>query len=402
MGELTFDDKIYGNDGKLHNLIGIFPQGKKPVYSILFSDGTSTKCSDQHLWTVFNVDKQKYETVELNDLLARGIYRRGKNKLHNYKIPLTAPIEFNSVDSLPINPYILGVLIGDGALTNGARFASADQEIVDNIKERLIPGYQVSKQAAKYTYGINRVSKSTVYDPVHKVHRPLLNEYLAHIKNYGLNVTAQFKHIPENYLHASIAARIELLQGLMDTDGSINEDGSVLVYTTVSEQLKNDFVFLVQSLGGTCHIRYKQPYFTDKNGDKKAGLPAYNIGVKLPKHIIPFKLTRKANRLSEKALDPFRYIVDIKYEGEEDCQCIYIDSQEHLYLTNDFIVTHNSTCAVICQLYMLYRLLCLKDPYLYYGMQPIDKITISLMNITIENAKGVALDKLNQLILSSD
>jgi len=61
-----------------------------------------------------------------------------------------------------------------------------------------------------------------------------------------------------------------------------------------------------------------------------------------------------------------------------------------------------STCAVICQLYMLYRLLCLKDPYLYYGMQPIDKITISLMNITIENAKGVALDKLNQLILSSD
>ena len=61
-----------------------------------------------------------------------------------------------------------------------------------------------------------------------------------------------------------------------------------------------------------------------------------------------------------------------------------------------------STCAVVCQLYMLYRLLCLKDPYLYYGMQPIDKITISLMNITIENAKGVALDKLNQLILSSD
>lgn len=60
-----------------------------------------------------------------------------------------------------------------------------------------------------------------------------------------------------------------------------------------------------------------------------------------------------------------------------------------------------STSAVICLLYMLYRLLCLKDPYLYYGLQPIDKITISLMNITIENAKGVALDKMNQMILSS-
>ena len=61
-----------------------------------------------------------------------------------------------------------------------------------------------------------------------------------------------------------------------------------------------------------------------------------------------------------------------------------------------------STIAVICLLYLLYRLLCLKDPYLYYGLQPIDKITISLMNITIENAKGVALDKMNQMILSSE
>lgn len=61
-----------------------------------------------------------------------------------------------------------------------------------------------------------------------------------------------------------------------------------------------------------------------------------------------------------------------------------------------------STIAVICLLYMLYRLLCLKDPYLYYGMQPIDKISISLMNITLENAKGVALDKMNQMILASE
>lgn len=61
-----------------------------------------------------------------------------------------------------------------------------------------------------------------------------------------------------------------------------------------------------------------------------------------------------------------------------------------------------STIAVICQLYMLYRLLCLKDPYQYYGMQSIDKLSISLMNITLENARGVALDKLNQMILASE
>ena len=90
---------------------------------------------------------------------------------------------------------------------------------------------------------------------------------------------------------------------------------------------------------------------------------------------------------------------------EETLKKIFPDNITTAY--NTLILTGSigigkSTCAVVCQLYMLYRLLCLKDPYLYYGMQPIDKITISLMNITIENAKGVALDKLNQLILSSD
>jgi hypothetical protein len=78
-----------------------------------------------------------------------------------------------------------------------------------------------------------------------------------------------------------------------------------------------------------------------------------------------------------------------------------LDGEDHLYLTDHCIVTHNSTIAVICLLYLLYRLLCLKDPYLYYGLQPIDKISISLMNITLENAKGVAQDKMNQMILSS-
>ena len=79
-----------------------------------------------------------------------------------------------------------------------------------------------------------------------------------------------------------------------------------------------------------------------------------------------------------------------------------IDTKYNTIVLTGAIGLGKSTIAVICQLYMLYRLLCLKDPYLYYGLQPIDKITISLMNITLENAKGVALDKMNQMILSSE
>jgi len=83
---------------------------------------------------------------------------------------------------------------------------------------------------------------------------------------------------------------------------------------------------------------------------------------------------------------------------EEKLKEIFPSPTETRYNTIVFtgaIGLGKSTIAVICLLYMLYRLLCLKDPYLYYGMQPIDKISISLMNITLENAKGVALDKMN-------
>jgi len=90
---------------------------------------------------------------------------------------------------------------------------------------------------------------------------------------------------------------------------------------------------------------------------------------------------------------------------EEKLQDVFPDNLTTKY--NTIILTGSigigkSTFAVICLLYMLYRLLCMKDPYLYYGMQPIDKISISLMNITIENAKGVALDKMNQMLLASE
>ena len=319
---------------------------------------------------------------------------------HRYKIPITAPVNFEKKETI-IDPYVLGVLLGDGHITDNVTFSSADQEIVDNIKALLDPDYEVHKLAAKMAFSIRKIKNTANYDPQLKVPIPVPNKYMAAIRRYNLDVTAIDKYIPKDYLLSSVADRIALLQGLMDTDGYISKDGSLIEFSTISEKLKDDFVFLVQSLGGVCRVKKKISGRRDLDGNKKLGKLCYNIGIKLPKSINPFRLTRKANRLSEKALEPYRYIKSIEYIEDQECQCIYIDSKEHLYLTNDFIVTHNSTIAVIILLYMLYRLLCLKNPYTYYGLQEIDKITISLMNITIENARGVALDKMNQMILAS-
>jgi len=402
MGELSLVDKVFGRDGKLHNILGIFPQGKKQICRVTFTDNTSTLCCDQHLWTVYNTKNKAWTTIETRQLLD-GTRNLNHATGHRYKIPMTTPVAFNS-QSVSIDPYVLGVLIGDGSLTtNAITFASADKEIIETVRAKLATGYELRKLRNKYTYSICKQKNTTYYNKETNTHIPTKNIYTEAIQKLALNTKAQYKHIPTEYLINDVETRIALLQGLMDTDGSITKDGSVITFTTTSAALKDDFVFLVQSLGGICHIRTKTPkYFNKKYNEYRQGLLTYNIGIKLPKSISPFKLTRKVNRLNTKALEPFRYIKNIEYVDKQECQCIYIDSEEHLYLTNDFIVTHNTLVAVLCVLYMLYRLLCLKDPYTYYGMQLIDKLSISFMNITLENAKGVALDKMNQLILSSE
>lgn len=402
MGSLKVGEKVFGPDGELHKILGVYPQGKKRVCKVSFSDGTSTECCDEHLWTVFDVERQKTLTLETKELIPN-IKRKLKHNSNKYKIPITSPINFKG-QAVLIDPYTLGVLIGDGSLTtNSLSFASADEEIVNEVRQGISKSFEVRVLKNKFTYSICKIKNNTIYNPIRKTQIPTPNEYVSYIKELGLNTKAENKHIPTQYLYNTVESRIALLQGLMDTDGHISKDGALIEFTTVSEQLRDDFVTLVQSLGGTCHIRTKIPsYISKKTGDRIYGKRSYNIGIKLPKSICPFRLTRKKDRLNAKALDPFRYITNIEYIEDKECQCIYIDSKEHLYLTNDFIVTHNTLVAVVAQLYLLYRMMCLKDPYQFYGLQSIDKITFSMLNVTIEAAQGVGWSKAQELIQSSD
>lgn len=406
MGDITFQDKVYGNDGKLHNIIGIYPQGIKPICKVTFNDRTSTLCCDEHLWKVYNVNTQKWTVVETKQLIdgSRNLHKdfhRGFNA-HRYKIPITHPIEFKK-RNLFIDPYVLGVLIGDGSLTAPTvEFTSADDEIVQNVSERLNEEYKINKHKQKYKFSIIQKKIAGEYDTNRKIFIPLKNKYKKFIENYNLNVKSEYKHIPKDYLFSSVEDRINLLQGLMDTDGYIDKTGSVVEYSTISEQLKNDFIWLVQSLGGVCRVREKYPKYKNKNGEIINGQKCYNIGVKLPNDIIPFKLTRKINRINPKTLQPSRYIESIEYIEKQECQCIVLDSEEHLYLTNDFIVTHNSeiACGAIAP-YLMYRVMCLKNPLQYYGIKLTEKIYFAFMNIKLDLSKEIAMSKFQKTIQMS-
>jgi hypothetical protein len=153
------------------------------------------------------------------------------------------------------------------------------------------------------------------------------------------------KFIPQIYKLGSIKQRIELLQGLLDTDGYISKNGSVFFYT-VSDQLASDVVEIVNSLGGIVKSSVKYPKYTYR-GEVRNGQKCNVLCICLPNNIMPFKLERKMLLVKDRIkYFPTRYISDIIEVGQKECQCISVDAPDSLYVTDNFILTHNTLLAV--------------------------------------------------------
>ena len=133
MGEIKIGDIICNANGGTSKVIGVYPQGKKDVYKVTFNDGTTSLCGLEHNWTVSrNNRKSKYFTTTLQEIIQEGLYYSDRPK---WKIPLTKPVYFKQKNKLPIDPYILGCLIGDGGLTQKTpRLTTADQFIAQKFQ----------------------------------------------------------------------------------------------------------------------------------------------------------------------------------------------------------------------------------------------------------------------------
>jgi hypothetical protein len=161
------------------------------------------------------------------------------------------------------------------------------------------------------------------------------------------------KWIPERYLFAPIADRVALLQGLLDSDGSVHSVNNHVEFVSTSEKLARDVVSLVQSLGGTARLARKEVNRYTYKGESKIGLPSWRVSIALPNGIRPFLLGRKATTYRGRVkYAPSRSIVSITPVGRENVTCIAVDAPDHLYVTDDFIVTHNT----LVQLIALYEL----------------------------------------------
>lgn len=411
MGDVTLDTKVFGCDGKLHPVTGIYPQGVKDVYEITFSDGTTARCGLEHLWKVVDMDHMelhknapKEEVLTTECLLNRSLLS-GRNRKFRYKIPVCKPIEFERKDTF-ISPYLMGCLLGDGCFSGKhyISITSADNLIIDIFKNELLKNnYKLSPKKCKN-------NKCIDFD-ILPINRGDKNKYVDEIKKLNLLGTySDTKFIPDVYLYNDVESRTALLQGLLDTDGGLHKskqrNGQIsysLEFSTTSAKLRDDVIWLVQSLGGTATYIRRASQYKDKHNIIKKCLDHYRIKIRLPEEIIPFKLDRKLIPYKNTThIQPYRYIARIeKLDKKEECQCIMVGSEEHLYITDNFIVTHNTEIAVLIAAYLLHRVLCLKDPVAHFHLKPTEKLVFAFMNIKLDLAKEIGIAKFQNTIQSS-
>lgn len=334
MGDVAVGDTITGSDGRSQEVLGVFPQGEQDLYTVTFSDGSSTQVTGDHWWTVTTSGAKSAgrtatlrTTLELQADLVDGTNKR------KWRIPMMAPAQFPAT-RLPLDPYLLGALLGDGGLTTYVGFSNKDHDVLDRVRLSLPPMTKLVSAHKPHDYRIVRTDEAGP----NKVMNTLRAMNLFGHKSID-------KHIPSLYLRAPLEHRVALLQGLMDTDGEVTTHNSIM-FSTSSPQLRDGMVALVQSLGGTARTGQARRPFYVHNEQRRQGLPAWRISIRLPAHIEPFHCKRKAVAFNaDTRYEPVRVVAKIEKTGRGLAQCIKVSNADSLYITDDYIATHNTFAA---------------------------------------------------------
>ncbi|CAN5505855.1 hypothetical protein BH20ACT18_BH20ACT18_05260 [soil metagenome] len=344
IGSLRVGDLIIGSDGLPTPVLGVYPQGRKEVFRVRAQDGASTLCCPEHLWSVATPDDRRRgkpgRILETREMMGR--LRQAHQ--HRFELPLVrAPVEFEP-RPVPMDPYALGLLLGDGCLTTKATpsFSTADDELAVALEDALD--------------GIELVRKSPVdyvlrHAAGHRGGVIVANPVTVTLRELGLAGTrSSTKFVPDAYLYNDSAARLAVLQGLLDSDGGpVAQRARTcrIQYTTCSQRLRDDVTFLVRSLGGVAYSRTRAAVGRSPGRVNGKAVPhrsdAFVLDIRLPSGIEPFRLERKRARYRAYGGGrPMRFVEAIEPAGEAETVCIQVAAADSLYLTEDFLVTHNT------------------------------------------------------------
>ena len=337
--QLKVGDQVFDTLGDVTEVLGVFPQGEKEVWEVEFSDGTIIECCGEHLWAYMSnsqrrKDNNEYSVATTEELSKMKMKRKRKDGYYDHLIyiPMTKPVAYKEKD-LPLHPYLMGAFIGDGYTSrNVVYFSNPEEDVIYKIKSYLNElGYDLSKKKySRCDYSVVIINKKSNAS----FHRIIDQVGLLHKRSYE-------KFIPEPYLYGSVHQRLDLLRGLIDTDGECL--GSYYQYATTSEILAKQVKELAQSLGFTATIRQRNTSYSYK-GEKKPGRTSYRITIK-PSRDIPKLHTslKHEKRWRPTKIYARRYIARIqKTERTAPMTCIQVSAPNALFLTNDYVVTHNT------------------------------------------------------------
>jgi phosphate starvation-inducible PhoH-like protein len=324
IGSLRVGDLVIGADGRPTAVLGVYPQGRREVFRVSAQDGSSTLCCAEHLWFVTTPDDRKHRKAGRVVMTQEMVGRLRRNHQHRYELPLLqAPAELPGRD-VPLDPYALGLLLGDGCLTTTTTptFATGDSELAE----------------ARHIHG----GRGGVI---------VANPVTTALRELGLAGTrSSTKFVPQDYLLNAPDVRLAVLQGLLDSDGGpVAQRGRTcrIQYTTCSPRLRDDVVFLVRSLGGVASWRCRpaagRAPGRAKGRDVHHRSDAFIMDIRLPPAVEPFRLERKAATYREHGGGrPMRFVEAIEPAGEAETVCIQVAAADSLYVTDDFLVTHNT------------------------------------------------------------
>ena len=317
--KLAIGDEVIGSDGKPVQVYGIWDRGVLPVFEVILSDGSSVTVDGEHLWTVSV--KGRTQTLETNEIATR----LSTKDARSLSVPIVQPVQYVGSD-LPIPPYALGALLSDGYLHGAAiQWTKNDQAVADEMNNSLATKGWFLRENTRES-GTARQWK--INHPDDKSNQSVIRPA---VQTLNLDVSSREKFIPQAYRLASVADRWELLYGLFDGDGSVRTDrNNRPSYTSTSKQLSDDVLQLLWSLGVSA-----------QQTSKSAADETWAVTV-LSDHQV-FKACDHADKVRVITRSHHRRrIVSVTPAGEAPVRCIAVKSADQLYVTKDYIVTHNT------------------------------------------------------------
>lgn len=342
-GDLAVGDHVFHPSGRPTRVMQVHPVGQWDTWEVRLSDGTPLIVSGEHLFTVeefVGSSKRKRRTLDVRTMAREGLVferpstwgttRAGKSSVGKFALPETAPLEFPERD-LPVDPWVLGYWLGDGGTGQGAVTCHADD--VPHVTKRMrAAGYEIGAVFADGKTGFAR--------------RVSILGLRSGLRDLGV---LDDKHIPEEYLYASVEQRRALIQGLMDSDGYVGKRGDA-EFCQVRKTIADDMAFLLRSMGVKVNVRESEAKFRGRVTG-----PRYRLAFTPYRHQELVTLPRRAERVREMRRKPLpRVIKDVRRVNPVDARCITVEAEDGLFLVGEtMVVTHNSPFAAALCLFEL-------------------------------------------------